>query len=319
MNVNRWLAAALTAFVATWTLAAAAGERTPLVTGTRDAARLALGAAHSCVIATDATVRCWGENGAGQLGDGTTTDRRTAVPVTGLTQVVAIAAGAAHTCALRAAGTVHCWGSSSNDQIGPGTGNRTTPLQVAGFAGIIAITAGERHTCSLDTAGVVRCWGDNAQGQLGRTGMGTAAVDLDDVIAIGAGAEHTCAIDVHGDAFCWGRNTESQLGAGDDDIGLFEPLPVPVRFSGTTLPGVPGSGFVSIVGGVSHTCGIRSSGNVMCWGSSSFGQVGAGGDRRARQPGRCHQRERRDLDRHGRLLLVRDPRARYRSVLGTRK
>jgi len=257
---------------------ACASERTPLVTGMRDGARLALGGAHSCVVGSDGNVRCWGANASGQLGDGTTTDRRTPVLVANLTQVVSVAAGTAHTCALRAAGTVHCWGSSANDQIGPGTASRSTPLQVAGLAGIVSITAGARHSCALDGTGVVRCWGDNTQGQLGRAGTGTAAVDLDDVVAIGAGAEHTCAVDVRGDAWCWGRNTDDQLGAGDGSgIGLFEPLPVPVRFSGTTLPGIPSSGFVAITGGASHTCGLRAGGNAMCWGASPFGQVGDGG------------------------------------------
>ena len=274
----RSLAIAVVAIGMLASAAAFAAERTPVVTGVREGSRLALGAAHSCVIGTDGNVRCWGENGSGQLGDGTTTDRRTAVLVGNLTQVVSIAAGVAHTCALRAAGTVHCWGSSANDQIGPGTANRTTPLQVAGLTGIVAITAGARHTCSLDGTGVVRCWGDNAQGQLGRTGTGTAAVDLDDVVAIGAGAEHTCAVDVRGDAWCWGRNTDDQLGAGDgSDIGSFESLPVEVRFAGTTLPGIPGSGFIAITGGVAHTCGIRAGGNTLCWGSSASGQVGDGG------------------------------------------
>lgn len=193
--------------------------------------------------------------------------------------MAAIAAGANHTCAIRAAGTVHCWGSSANDQIGPGTSNRTTPLQVAGLVDMIAITAGARHTCALDVKGVVRCWGDNAQGQLGRPGAGTAAVDPDDVVAIGAGAEHTCAVDVRGDAFCWGRNTDNQLGAGDDnDIGSFESLPVEVKLEGTTLPGGSGSGFIAITGGLAHTCGLRSHGRAMCWGSNARGQVGGGGN-----------------------------------------
>ena len=125
MNVIRVSAAVLAAVVGTWSLVADAGERTPLVTGTRDAARLALGAAHSCVVGTDATVRGWGENGSGQFGDGTTTDRRTARPVTALTQVAAIAGDAAHTSALRA-GTQHCSGSSWSDPIGPGS-ERFTP------------------------------------------------------------------------------------------------------------------------------------------------------------------------------------------------
>jgi alpha-tubulin suppressor-like RCC1 family protein len=256
---------------------AGAGERTPLVIGMRDGGRIAVGGAHSCVIGSDGNVRCWGENGLGQLGNGTTTDSRTAVLVSNLTQVAAIAAGANHTCAVRAAGTVHCWGSSSNDQIGPGTGNRTTPGQVTGLVDIVAITTGARHTCALDVRGVVRCWGDNTQGQLGRAGTGTAAVDLDDVVAIGAGAEHTCAVDVRGDAFCWGRNTDNQLGAGED-VGSFEPLPVPVRFQGTALPGGGRSGFVAVSGGRAHTCGLREHGRAMCWGDNTFGQVGGGGN-----------------------------------------
>ena len=270
MSIVRIVSLVIAASLQAWWLpAAVAGERSPIVTGMRDAARIAVGGAHSCVIGSDGNVRCWGENGSGQLGDGTTTDRRIAVLVPNLTQVTAIAAGANHTCAIRAAGTVHCWGSSASDQIGPGTPNRTTPLQVTGLADMVAITAGDRHTCALDVRGVVRCWGDNAQGQLGRAGTGTAAVDLDDVVAIGAGAEHTCAVDVRGDAFCWGRNDLNQLGAGDgSDIGLSESLPVPVRFQGTTLGG-SGAGFVAITGGAKHTCGLRNHGRAMCWGSNT--------------------------------------------------
>ena len=138
---------------ALWLPAALAGERTPVVTGMRDGGRIAVGGAHSCVIGSDGNVRCWGENGSGQIGGGTTIDRPIAVAVSNLTQVTAIAAGANHTCAIRSAGTVHCWGSSASDQIGPGTSNRSLPLQVTGLVDMIAITAGDRHTCALDVQG----------------------------------------------------------------------------------------------------------------------------------------------------------------------
>jgi hypothetical protein len=155
MNVACILAFVVAAALQVAATPAVAGERTPLVTGMRDGGRIAVGGAHSCVIGSDGIVLCWGENGSGQLGDGTTTDRRTAVPVSNLTQATAIAAGANHTCAIRADGTVHCWGSSSNDQIGPGTANRTTPIQVAGLVDMVAITAGARHTCALGEAMVL--------------------------------------------------------------------------------------------------------------------------------------------------------------------
>lgn len=74
---------------------------------------------HTCVV-TDGTVHCWGHDGEGQLGDGTTTARNTPVQVQGLTNAVAVAVGAFHTCALRADGLVACWGDDRAGQLGDG-------------------------------------------------------------------------------------------------------------------------------------------------------------------------------------------------------
>src|SRR5436309_15036049 len=70
--------------------------------------RLAAGGSHTCQVNGDGTVRCWGENLDGRLGDGTEVDRFTPVPVTGLINAVAIAAGGSHTCALLVNGTARC-------------------------------------------------------------------------------------------------------------------------------------------------------------------------------------------------------------------
>src|SRR2546423_1631315 len=97
-------------------------------------ARLSADASHACHVVNDGTVRCWGDNGFGQLGDGTTIDRLIPVAVSGLTNAVAIAAGSCHTCALRAAGTARCWGSNGSGQLGDGTtGDRHTPVAVSGL------------------------------------------------------------------------------------------------------------------------------------------------------------------------------------------
>jgi alpha-tubulin suppressor-like RCC1 family protein len=110
-------------------------------------------------------VRCWGSNGEGQLGDGTTTDRLTPPPSDVLDSVQAIAAGAAHTCALMQNSGVRCWGrniENENDVT-----SLLTPPDHDLLTSVQAITAGADHTCALMVGGGLRCWGSNYEGQLG--------------------------------------------------------------------------------------------------------------------------------------------------------
>ncbi len=90
------------------------------------------GSFFTCALLVDSTVRCWGDNGAGQLG-GTTNTPFTPVVVSGLSNVVALGAGAQHACALLAGGTVRCWGANGAGQLGDGsTTSQSTPVAASG-------------------------------------------------------------------------------------------------------------------------------------------------------------------------------------------
>lgn len=144
---------------------------------------VAAGNTHTCALAQDGSVACWGGNSNGQLGDGTTINRLAPVRSEKWAgPAIALTAGGGHTCGLLTDGAVQCLGGNWMGQLGDGTTvDRTTPLTVIGLApDVVAITAGEAHTCALISAGRLQCWGNNNAGQLGdgTTSNRVAPVDV---------------------------------------------------------------------------------------------------------------------------------------------
>src|SRR3989449_185070 len=187
---------------------------------------------HTCGLATglSAAAYCWGGNGSGQLGDGTTTTNRL-TPVLVLAPAgvsfAAVTGGAAHTRGLTTglSAAAYCWGGNGSGQLGDGTKtNQLTPVLVQAPAGVsfAAAAAGGAHTSGGTGGGAADCWGANGRGQLG-DGT-TTTIRLTPVLlqapagvtfaAVTRAPAHTRGVTAAAAAYCWGRNVEGQLGDG---------------------------------------------------------------------------------------------------------
>lgn len=234
---------------------------------------IAAAGGHTCVVANGGAALCWGGNGSGQLGDGTTTVRTAPVPVAGLASGVrAFAAAGSFTCAVTTGAVVQCWGSNSNGQLGDNTTtNRLTAAPVVGLtAEITAVAGGNTHTCAIANGGA-HCWGTNLSGQSGDgTGVTRATPQAvsglsTGVTALTSGSDFNCALSSDGTVQCWGNNAIGQLGDGTT-INRLAPV---TNFAVSMMPPPLG-----IAAGFEHACAVINSAAVSCWGKNSNGQLG---------------------------------------------
>ncbi|MBU6154938.1 MAG: hypothetical protein KGP28_11595 [Bdellovibrionales bacterium] len=168
----------------------------------------------------DGTVRCWGRNDSGQLGNGTddqggvpTPGSTTPVVVSGISDAIGIAADTNQACSILSDQSVKCWGVSDYGQLGDNTNvNRTNSVPVRDVSGAIQVASGDSHTCALIQGGSVKCWGRGDAGQLGDAMNASANTPvvvsgISDATRIAAGGFHACALLYGGSARCWGQNT----------------------------------------------------------------------------------------------------------------
>jgi alpha-tubulin suppressor-like RCC1 family protein len=258
------------------------------------------GSNHTCGLTIAGLAFCWGDNEAGQLGNGAGgywDPQTTPVPVALGHVYTHISAGDQHTCAVRDDGRVFCWGRNHLGQLGIGTSTavQATPSPVVGAGMFVEASAGRRHTCAVTADGVAHCWGYRGFGALGTGAAIYRPVPVPtalapQAVALGAGHRFHCALADDGSAWCWGRNGDGngyvgQLGTGaangpewcvQDNNG--NPL------SGTRAPcstrpvrvAAGGMEFVALTTGALHACALTAEGVAYCWGSNGGGQLGDG-------------------------------------------
>lgn len=255
------------------------------VAPTADAARLEVGTGFGCALTDAGTVKCWGSNQYGQLGNGTIGGwALVPVDVTGLSGVVDLATGAEQACAVLSDGTVKCWGDNSSSTLGQTAGAlpySATPVMVGGVTGASRVTVGGfGSACAIVSGGIVRCWGYNLGAALG-IGSGANYVETPTaVVGIAGGAtdvshdgRHGCAV-VAGTPSCWGYN---------DYKSIVNSATVSYN-SAQVIAGV-GAVATEIVSSTGNSCIVTTVGAVRCWGRGDAGRLGNGADSDQPPPG----------------------------------
>ena len=241
----------------------------------RAARSLTAGRNHNCVLLGPGAPLCWGQDDAGEMGNGgLAVDQLTPGLVAGLSKdIVAIEAGGlegfgGQTCALTVAGAVSCWGYNVNGQLAIGTtGNQTTPAAVVGLnLPVTTLAAGTDSVCVVVNDGTLSCWdGSNSLGIGSATPISIAG--LSNVVDAGVGWFYFCALEADGGVKCQGNGAAGALGDGS----TFN--------NATPAPVIGVSDAVTISSGTFHSCVITRRGGLKCWGNGTAVGDGAGVDR----------------------------------------
>jgi len=178
--------------------------------------------------------------------------------------------GSSSTCGIKVDNTLWCWGLNSHGQLGIGTRMSADKPKQVGSTTWARLNVGASYTCGVQSNHSLWCWGLNDAYQLGQSDneerlLPTQIGSGNDWRDVSAGGKHTCAIKTDGSVWCWGYNVFGQVGIGTDDMYVVEPHMV----------GTDRDWRMAKVGGY-HTCALKASGSMWCWGANTYGQLGLG-------------------------------------------
>ena len=230
------------------------------------------GSSHTCAITSTNKLFCWGNNNAGQIGNGQTGGiQQFPVPVS-MPSASAVSAGTTFTCAIDMAGKPFCWGLNQDGKLGVGDAmaQHPQPTPVMAVNGALGIAAGANHACAW-TATEVYCWGDNSMFEVGVGVVGgppstsiPLLVPVGPVTSLAVGADFSGAIlGGTGDLWMWGTGPFA-------DGTTQSPKPKPIAAG--SVVGFDAGG--RVMSQMKHACAIKTTGELVCWGSDNVGQLG---------------------------------------------
>ena len=235
------------------------------------------GGAHTVAIKSDGTLWAWGDNYAGQLGDGT--QELTIVPVqesTSSTNWSSVSVGSAHTVAIKSDDTLWVWGHYRDGRLGLGEGTTTyivvpTQNSISGNSWS-SVSSKSSHTIAIKADGTLWGWGKNTYGVLGDETEDSSWVPIQESSSatnwssVNAGLFHTVTIKTDGTIWSWGSGLYGKFGDGN---ALSKSL-VPIQeYTQST-------NWSSVSAGNSHTLAIKSDGTLWAWGENNYGELGIG-------------------------------------------
>lgn len=238
------------------------------------ASALGIGEAGSCILLSDKTLKCWGPNQQGQVGDNSIIERDAPVAVPGLANVSSVVGNSSDTCAIVVSGALYCWGVNNLGQLGDGgTTDQHAPELISGLANVLQVSHGSGHGCALISGGSIKCWGWGFSGQLGNGLTGAPAQSLvptsvggiTTATAIASESTNTCALLSDKTIKCWGYGTDGNLGNGTTPAAQSTPVSVTGISTAT-----------AIAASSDGTCALLTGGSISCWGSDFYGQNGDG-------------------------------------------